>query len=51
MQKETKTMGAFVAPSRNAPLVCASFRIAHNYGSTQINHLQKLTMLLSLHSI
>jgi len=28
MQKEVKTMVDFVAPSRNAPLVHASFRIA-----------------------
>lgn len=29
MQKSAKTMGDLVAPSRNAPLVRASFRIAH----------------------
>ena len=29
MQKEAKTMGDFVTPDRNAPLVNTSFRIAH----------------------
>jgi len=47
MQAEAKTMGDFVAPGRNAPLVRTSFRIAHNYGSTPQKHLQKPRMWLA----
>jgi len=47
MQTEAKTIGDFEVPSRNASLVRASFRIAHNYGIAPQKHLQKPRMWLA----
>jgi len=51
MQTEAKTMNDFVALGRNAPLVRASLRIAHNYGSTPQKHSQKPRMGLAYRTV